>query len=101
MLDAGAAVAGDAGAGGHVEDADEADRQRGGERVPVHVGHRDAVVIGRTVSSANALRARHGIDRRFVHWIDSDRDKVGIGGGPWSLVATVIGSAPFKTEFPV
>src|SRR4029078_6222135 len=33
----------------------------------------------------DALRARHGIDRGLVHWIDSDRDKVGVGGGPVSV----------------
>ena len=55
--------------------------ERGGERAAVDVRHRDAGdrqggVLG------DALRARHGIDRGVVHWIDSDRDRVGVGGGP-------------------
>ena len=77
---AGGAVAGDAGAGGHIEDA-VSDRQRGGERAAVDVRHRDAGdrqdgVLG------DGLRGRHGVDRGVVHCIDSDRDRVGVGGGP-------------------
>ena len=77
---AGAAVAGDAGAGGHIEDAAR-HIERGGERAAVDVRHRDAGdrqdgVLG------DALRGRHGIDRGVVHWIDGDRDRVGVDGGP-------------------
>ena len=77
---AGGAVAADAGAGGHVEDAAR-HIERGGERAAVDVRHRDAGDRQDSVLG-DALRARHGIDRGVVHWIDGDRDNVGVDGGP-------------------
>ena len=55
---AGGAVAGDAGAGGHIEDA-VSDRQRGRERAAVAVRHRDAgdrqMVSSATVCAAGTV----------------------------------------------
>ena len=55
--------------------------ERGGERAAVDVRHRDAGDRQGGVL-VDALSTRHGIDRGVVHWIDSDRDRVGVDGGP-------------------